>query len=81
MSGKQQHYGDKQEEENEQFWKLASEIHWFLFSLFVLGHIEDQSTGFAFRFPGGLNWSIFVEVCQSYVVHQFNFVYIGSSMA
>lgn len=52
----------RQEEENRQFWILFSEIHWFFFFLFVVGYIEDQSTGLSFRLPGGLQWSIYVEV-------------------
>lgn len=42
---------------------LFSEIHWFFFFLFVVGYIEDQSTGLSFRLPGGLQWSVYVEVC------------------
>ena len=50
----------RMQEESRQ---LVTEIHWFFFSLFIIGYIEDQSTGLSFRLPGGQQWSLFVEVC------------------
>ena len=37
-------------------------IAWFFFKLLIYEHIEDVSTGMAFRLPGGYKWKIYVEV-------------------
>ena len=37
-------------------------INWFFFDLLILGYVEDPLTGQSFRFPGGLEWSVYVEV-------------------
>ena len=37
-------------------------INWFFFDLLILGYMEDPRTGHSFRFPGGLEWSVYVEV-------------------
>ena len=37
-------------------------INWFFFDFLILGYVEDPLTGNSFRFPGGLEWSIYVEV-------------------
>jgi len=44
--------------------KLMNTLAWFFFKLLVFGYVEDIKTGTAFRLPGGLNWKIFVEVCN-----------------
>ena len=37
-------------------------INWFFFDFLILGYVEDPLTGHSFRFPGGLEWSVYVEV-------------------
>ena len=37
-------------------------IGWFFFNLLVLGYVEDPSTGTSFRFPGGQEWAIYIEI-------------------
>lgn len=37
-------------------------INWFFFDLFILGYVEDPLTGTSFRYPGGLEWAIYIEV-------------------
>ena len=50
------------ENDKREFQKLYSDINWFFFSLFIVGYVEDFSSGLSFRLPGGLQWSVFVEV-------------------
>ena len=42
--------------------ELMETIGWFFFNLLVLGYVEDPSTGASFRFPGGQEWAIYIEV-------------------
>ena len=51
-------------EEEMKYNKLMNTLAWFFFKLLVFGYVEDIKTGTAFRLPGGLNWKIFVEVCN-----------------
>ena len=37
-------------------------ISWFFFDLLFLGYVEDSHSGESFHLPGGLSWSIYVEV-------------------
>ena len=37
-------------------------ISWFFFDFLILGYVEDPLTGHSFRLPGGLEWSVYVEV-------------------
>ena len=50
------------ETEREKAKKLMETIGWFFYHLLVLGYVEDPSTGASFRFPGGQEWAIYVEV-------------------
>ena len=50
------------EDDKRECQKLYSDISWFFFFLFILGYVEDFSSGLSFRLPGGLQWSVFVEV-------------------
>ena len=34
----------------------------FFYHLLVLDYVEDQATGTSFRFPGGQEWAIYIEV-------------------
>ena len=43
--------------------ELIDTIGWFFFDLFVLGYVEDPLTGVSFRFPGGMSWAVYIEVC------------------
>jgi len=38
-------------------------ISWFFFDLLFLGYVEDSHSGESFQLPGGLSWSIYIEVC------------------
>lgn len=51
------------DQERERYNQLIEAAGWFFFDLFVLGYVEDPVTGCSFRFPGGLKWSIYIEVC------------------
>ena len=51
---------DESEEQN--YKKLMKVISWFFFDLFLLGYVEDPTTGLSFSIPGGMGWKIFVEV-------------------
>lgn len=44
------------------YYQLMKSVSWFFFDLFLLGYVEDQSTGLSFRLPGGLEWAIYIEV-------------------
>ncbi|XP_065842574.1 uncharacterized protein [Oscarella lobularis] len=46
----------------EQYKVLMEEVHWFLFSLFGLGFVQDEESGKCFRLTGSSLWHIFVEV-------------------
>ena len=37
-------------------------IGWFMFSLFILGYVEDTEKGVSFRMYGGLQWNVYIEV-------------------
>ena len=50
------------ENERNRYQKLMDNISWFFFDLLVLGYVEDPVTGLSFKIPGGLQWSIFIEV-------------------
>ena len=41
---------------------LMKSISWFFFDLLFLGYVEDLHSGESFHLPGGLSWSIYVEV-------------------
>ena len=45
-----------------QYRQLTDSINWFFFDFLILGYVEDPVTGHGFRFPGGLEWSVYVEV-------------------
>ena len=51
---------DESEEQN--YKELMKVIGWFFFDLFLLGYVEDPTTGLSFSIPGGMGWKIFVEV-------------------
>ena len=53
------------EDDKAQFGKLSSQISWFFFSLLIVGYVEEYCSGLSYRLPGGLMWSIFVEVCEN----------------
>ena len=46
----------------EAYQQLSSDISWFFFDLFVMGYVEDESTGLSFSVPPGKKWSVYVEV-------------------
>ena len=48
--------------EQEKYKTLISKIGWFFFDLFLFTYVEDYDTGLSFQIPGGLDWSIFIEV-------------------
>ena len=48
--------------ERKHYEQLIETIGWFFFDLFILGYVEDPVTGYSFRFPGGMGWTIYVEV-------------------
>ena len=50
------------EKEQKHYNELIEVIGWFFFDLLILGYVEDIDTGLSFRIPGGLAWSIYVEV-------------------
>jgi len=37
-------------------------VSWFFFDLLFLGYVEDSHSGESFQLPGGLSWSIYIEV-------------------
>ena len=45
-------------------------ISWFFFDLLLLGYVEDSHSGESFQLPGGLFWSIYVEVSE-FVYHYY----------
>ena len=49
--------------ELQHYEQLLETIGWFFFDLFVLGYVEDPVTGHSFRFPCGMSWAIYIEVC------------------
>ena len=49
-------------DEQHQYKQLMESINWFFFDFLILGYVEDPLTGHSFRFPGGLEWSVYVEV-------------------
>ena len=49
-------------DEQNHYRELIDSINWFFFDLLILGYVEDSLTGNNFRFPGGLEWSVYVEV-------------------
>ena len=56
-------YSDLQcETEKSDTNELLDTIGWFFYHLLVLGYVEDQATGTSFRFPGGQEWAIYIEV-------------------
>ena len=48
--------------EKKRYEQLIEIVGWFFFDLFILGYIEDPITGNSFRFPGGMAWTVYVEV-------------------
>ena len=50
------------EMERKHYEQLIETIGWFFFDLFILGYVEDPVTGYSFRFPGGMGWTIYIEV-------------------
>ena len=53
----------EKDSEKKLYGHLMNEIGWFFFDLLILGYVEDPITGKSFRFPVGLDWTIYVEVC------------------
>lgn len=51
---------DKSEEHH--YNELMKVVGWFFFDLFLLGYVEDPITGLSFSIPGGMDWTVFVEV-------------------
>ena len=35
-----------------------------MFSLFILGYVEDTEKGVSFRMYGGMQWNVYIEVGQ-----------------
>jgi len=50
------------DKERNKYEQLIETIGWFFFDLFILGYVEDPVTGNSFRFPGGMQWAVYVEV-------------------
>ena len=50
------------DEDRRKYEQLIQTIGWFFFDLFILGYVEDPVTGNSFRFPGGMQWEVYVEV-------------------
>ena len=50
-------------EDRKNYDALIETISWFFFDLLFLGYVEDSHSGESFHLPGGLSWSIYVEVC------------------
>ena len=42
--------------------ELWETISWFFFDLLILGYVEDPVTGNSFHIPGGMEWSVYIEV-------------------
>lgn len=55
------------ESERSLYCKLMDVIGWFFFDLFLLGYVEDASTGLSFRLPGGLEWAVYIEVSHTHM--------------
>ena len=56
-------YQELQDEiEKKKAAELIEEIGWFFYHFLVLGYVEDPVTGISFRFPGGQQWAIYIEV-------------------
>ena len=51
------------DQERQRYNQLIEAAGWFFFDLFILGYVEDPITGCSFRFPGGMKWAIYIEVC------------------
>jgi len=49
-------------EDKKSYDTLMETISWFFFDLLFLGYVEDSHSGESFQLPGGLSWSIYVEV-------------------
>ena len=49
-------------EDRKSYDALIETISWFFFDLLFLGYVEDSHSGESFHLPGGLSWSIYVEV-------------------
>ena len=49
-------------EDRKNYDTLIDTISWFFFDLLFLGYVEDSHSGESFQLPGGLSWSIYVEV-------------------
>ena len=58
------------EKDRAEILNLSSEINWFFFFLFIVGYVEDHKSGLSLRLPGGLLWSVFVEVCYQASLHK-----------
>jgi len=52
------------DKERNKYEQLIETIGWFFFDLFILGYVEDPVTGNSFRFPGGMQWAVYVEVSR-----------------
>ena len=42
--------------------ELIETIGWFFYHFLILGYVEDPITGASFRFPGGQEWAIYIEI-------------------
>ena len=73
MSYNKKFVQEHEREEDKQFFDhLSRDIHWFFFSLFIIGYVEDAETGLSFRLPGGMKWSVYVEVSLQLISYKFN---------
>ncbi len=49
-------------DERDRIAQLTDTIGWFFYHFLVLGYIEDPTTGTSYRFPGGQEWAVYIEV-------------------
>ena len=50
------------DEERSKYEQLIETIGRFFFDQFLLGYVVNPVTGNSFRFPGGMQWAVYVEV-------------------
>lgn len=48
--------------EKTSYLKLMDTIGWFFYDLFLMGYVEDSSTGLSFCLPRGMEWAVYIEV-------------------
>ena len=61
-------------EDRKNYDTLMETISWFFFDLLFLGYVEDFHSGESFHLPGGLSWSVYVEVSEEW--HFLHFLYM-----